>query len=403
MSVIDLCWHVWQSRAVPRSICLSFVDNLEVVCDQADDVVSSLRSFREFCDALDVQLDEPKLYGWSTGAEGREILRTNGLRISLSERDLGGQATYCAQHRNKVVTDRINAVLPFFAKLRSANLPQATKLMNVLCVLLPRALHACESVVLGSSHLRSLRSGIMQSLRWNRGGASPWVRIGLFNTKVDPAWFQFWRTIKMFRRQCKSTQVLRDWWVSFISNAAGRTTYGPFSKIVGLLKEFNLKLDGDFKLWFSQHGWIDVLECSESFLENLTIWCARQHFAAQVAARVGFADLSGFDYGLSVSADSRFTNAETEQLMIVRDGSFITDQAKCHYDARISKFCQWCNQPADRNHKYAECCRYDAIRAKHIQLFQEWDALPVSFREYGHCARQSLADTTMGSLLRSQG
>ena len=96
MSVIDLCWHVWQSRAVPRSICLSFVDNLEVVCDRAEDVVLSLSSFREFCDALDVQIDEPKLYGWSTGAAGRETLRANGLRISLSERDLGGQATYCA-------------------------------------------------------------------------------------------------------------------------------------------------------------------------------------------------------------------------------------------------------------------------------------------------------------------
>ena len=187
----------------------------------------------------------------------------------------------------------------------------------------------------------------------------------------------------MFRRQCKTTQVLRDWWIAFISNTEGRATFGPFSKLAGLLQEFNLTLDRDFKLWFSQNGWIDVLECSDNFLERLLIWFARQHFAAKVSARAGFADLSGFDFDLSVSADGGYTSAETEQLMIVRDGSFITDHAKSHYDARISNLCQWCNQPADRNHKYAECSRYDEVRAKHNLLFQEWDALPVSFREYG--------------------
>ena len=170
MCVIDLAWHVWQNRAVPRSICLSFVDNLEVVSDRETDLLQSLEAFRGFCEALDVQIDEPKLYGWSTHSTERDVLRANGLRICLSERDLGGQVIYCAKLRNSVIIDRINAVLPFCTKLRHASLPVAAKLLNVLCVLLPRALHACESIVLGNAHIKSLRSGFMQALRWNRGG-----------------------------------------------------------------------------------------------------------------------------------------------------------------------------------------------------------------------------------------
>ena len=215
------------------------------------------------------------------------------------------------------------------------------------------------------------------------GGASPIIRIGMLHTSVDPWWYQFWKSLMTFRRQCLATPTLRDWWSIFVGLDRNKTTFRPFSKLLRMLEEVGLTIDREFKLWFSAHGWIDFLASSEAFLERLVKWFVHQDYAAQVSSRRGLEDLSGFDYGLTTCTDSRRTPAECEQLMIIRDGSFFTDHAKSHYDSRVSSTCPWCNMPATRSHKYAECSRYDEVRTKHLPLFELWPTFPVSFREFG--------------------
>ena len=164
MTAVDVVWHTWQQVHTPRVLPLSYVDNFELICDRIVDLDQSAAQLDRFCALLDLSVDRSCLYAWSTSCTGRRELKDNGYHVSLGNRDLGGQITYCKQLRNRVLTDRMSKVHPLFAKLRKANLPQGVKRANIQQVLWPRALHACAATKVGSHHFDALRAGVMKAL-----------------------------------------------------------------------------------------------------------------------------------------------------------------------------------------------------------------------------------------------
>eukprot|EP00435_Cladocopium_sp_Y103_P045090 s956_g12.t2 len=384
MTAVDLLWHTWQKVHTPRVLPMSYVDNFQLVCDRVYDLGVSASHLERFSQLLDLQVDSSCLYAWSTSSDSRRELKSQGYKVSLSNRDLGGQVTYCKQLRNQVMTDRMTAVHPLFDKLRKANLPLGVKKINIQQCLLPRALHACESVKIGLQHLDKLRSGVMRALHWNHAGASPVVRISLFEPSLDPEWYQLQHVVKMFRRQCRTNSTVLDWWKIFSVASAGEDTHGPFGKLQALIHEYGLQLDADCRLWFSEHGFVHVLLCSETVLDRVLQRHYHRKHATQISGRAGFSGLQdGCDVGLTLSNDHNFSVADVGRLMTARDGAFITDSAKSKFDTRRSPMCLWCNVPATREHKITCCSRYDSERAEHRALFRDWDQLPDCFRFQG--------------------
>eukprot|EP00438_Fugacium_kawagutii_P024384 Skav213360 [mRNA] locus=scaffold317:292453:295758:+ [translate_table: standard] len=382
MAAVDLLWHVFQSRAVPRSCPVSFVDNLEVVCDSVADLESSHTALTTFCTLLDLDLDLDSFVVWSSSDAGRRALRNKGYTISLGQRDLGGQVIYCKQLRNRVLQDRIEATFPFFTKVSRSSLAMAARSANVRQVLFPRALHGCEAVQLGDQHIQRLRTAVMKAMKWSRAGASPLVRLGLLHSELDPGWYQFWRTVSMFRHQLSQNPAIRDWWVIFATGYRA-ATHGPFSKFQDLLEDLGLRVDEHLQLHFSEQGKIDLCQCSESFLKDFLLHWYRLRLTRVIQERQGYAGLEGFDYALTCSNDGSFPSEVREQLMIVRDGSFFTDATKSKWDATTASFCQWCQQKDTKLHRYTVCSKYDHVRANHAELFQEWDELPECFQVSG--------------------
>ena len=382
MTAIDTVWHWWQHAHVPRPVCLSYVDNLEILGDTSQSVHTALQSLRTFCSHLDFDLDSSALYTWSSCSSGRKELRTMGYNVSLGARDLGGQVTYCRQLRNRVLVDRIESVKPYFAKLRCSKLPVQARILNLKQVIWPRALHGCEAVVLGETHINSMRSGAMKATRWNRGGASPLVHFGLLHTQADPAWYQVWRVFQTFRRQYASNPVVADFWKIFAEAAPGGS-HGPFGKLLDVTNSLGMQVDENACLWFSQRGFVDLVTCSDALLTRVLVHNFHRKIAGQVRSRAGFEDLEGFDYDLTTCCDSLFLPSQVEQLMVVRDGSFFTNQYCGKFDARKTEYCISCGVLDSRAHRYTVCSRYDHIRAQHQQLFAIWDELPVCFQQQG--------------------
>lgn len=186
MTALDFFWHWSISSSVPRVLPISFVDNLELLCDTLPDLFAAASAQEHLCQALDLEIDKPRLYAWSSVPAGRHELKTRGYNVSLGDRDLGGQVIYSRQLRNKVLTDRIVGTLPYFGQLRKAALPVAVKILNIKQVLWPRAMHGIEAASLGKGHLQKLRSGVMRALKWDRAGASPLIRLGLLQLDLDP-------------------------------------------------------------------------------------------------------------------------------------------------------------------------------------------------------------------------
>ena len=384
MTAVDLVWHTWQKLHTPRVLPMSYVDNFELVCDKALDLDASSRQLDRFCQLLDLSVDKQSLYAWSTCPNGRRELKDRGYKISLGNRDLGGQVTYCRQLRNKVLTDRMQAVHPFFAKLRKANLPQGAKKANILQCLWPRALHGCEAVKVGVQHFDKLRSGVMQALHWNNAGASPVARLPLLHLHLDPEWYQLKTVVKTFRHQCRSNTVVQDWWKLFSQEGSNQETHGPFGKLMNLLADIKLHIDADCRLWFSEHGFISVLQCSESVLERILARFFQDRQAEKLSSREGYQGLQfGCEVDITTSSDRHFCLQDQAHLMTARDGSFITNDIKSKFDSRLSATCVWCNKTDNRLHRYTECSKYDTVRAEHCALFEDWDELPACFRSHG--------------------
>ena len=328
---------------------MSYVDNFELVCDRVLDLDFSSRQLDRFCQLLDLSVDQTSLYAWSTCPNGRRELKDKGFTISLGNRDLGGQVTYCRQLRNRVLTDRMQAVYPFFAKLRNVNLPQGAKKANILQCLWPRALHGCEAVKVGSQHFDKLRSGVMQALHWNNAGASPVARLSLLNLHLDPEWYQLKTVVKTFLHQCRSNTVVQDWWKMFSQEAFHHETHGPFAKITHLLADIKLHIDADCRLWFSEHGFINVLHCSESVLVWLLARFFQDRQAEKLSSREGYQGLQfGCEVDITVRSDRKFGLQDQAHLMTARDGTFIINAAKSKFDSRLSATCVWCDKPDTR-------------------------------------------------------
>ena len=387
MTCIDWLWHSWQATRVPRALAISYVDNIESLTHDINHLHSSWTSLVDFCRCLDLFVDMPQLYAWSTSSQGRRELRTLGYKISFGNRDLGGQMCYGAGLRNKVLTDRIKATLPFFESLRKSNAPLAIKVANIFQVLWPRALHGSESGCLGVQHFTKLRSSTMKSLRWNRGGASPLIRLSLLHSdKLDPEWYDLWHSVTLFRQQCCNLHMIRDWWSVYVLTGH-RSTNGPFGKLWKLLESLGLTVDEHSRLWFSDRGWIHLLFAAISEVQKVLQHAYWERVSSVVNRRSGFEDLCGYDHALTTSADNQRLVSDIELLNIVRDGSFITNNFRGRFDNTKSQYCEVCGVLDTRQHRYEVCTRYTHLREAHAGLFQIWQTLPVSFRLYGLCGR----------------
>ena len=382
MTAINIVWHVWQQSAIPRSLVMSYVDNMECLFDSVSLLENSMSSFRQFCALMDLRLDEKSLFFWSSCDSGRRELKSKGYKINLSSRDLGGQVIYCKQMRNQVATDRMQSVHEYFLKLRHTNMPGKIKLQNFTQVLWPRALYGCEAVKIGAGHFGTLRSGLMKAMRWDRAGASSWIRVGLLHTAHDPEWIQLRQVVQLFRKLCRTNQVVRDWWQIYSQHRMTQT-HGPLGKLQALLCDFGMRLDDQFRLWFSDNGFLNILNVEFEMLER--VLCRRFHsyVADKVISRKGFTDLIGFDMEVTTCVDRNLDSSTLEQLNIVRDGAFITNTYKSKFDTRVSAFCDWCQVEDTRTHKFTQCSKYDALRAGKLELFRNWDQYPDCFRE--HC------------------
>eukprot|EP00438_Fugacium_kawagutii_P013810 Skav210601 [mRNA] locus=scaffold234:26058:30767:- [translate_table: standard] len=127
-----------------------------------------------------------------------------------------------------------------------------------------------------------------------------------------------------------------------------------------------------------------VLLCPVELVERILQHAFQRRQAMTLAQRVGFAGLEdGCDVALTLSSDRGYGMQDQARLMIVRDGSFITDSAKAHYDARRTANCYRCGVPDTRDHKYAHCEKYRDLREQSADIVAEWDMLPPCFRLHG--------------------
>ena len=401
MVAVDILWHKYHRAFTMLCRAVSYVDNLELFDSNPGRVLHALQVTREFCSLLDIELDEKRLFVWSTRAEDRQWLRAQGLQLAEQCRDLGGQMNYTGRKYVKVLTDRIGSATPLLKRLQRSKLSLWQKQRCVQGAILPRSLHACENVLLSDTHIHALRTKISQALGWQRGGSSAMIRLGLgYTATIDPGYYQLWRCIWQLRRHLQASSRIRDCWKNFVIFHASKRTHGPFGKIHSEFARIGWHLSPDLSLNIGSNLTLDFLVIPEEDLKFLARYAWQQWIAAQVRSRSGYHDLAGYDPSHLQILDRHREPKEVESLGLIRDGSFFTKDFLSKVDPCKSSACDFCGALDSRAHKYGECSKYAQVRMRYPALFARWHQLPDSLKLYGLPSANTHQDRRWNALLK---
>ena len=359
MLLLNFSYHFYLHHFQPKLVEMSYVDNLELLGSNPGQVVAGAATLATWADLFQLTVDAKKSACWAVRAQDRDALKALGLGVITSGADLGAAMIYGAGHRNKVLQDRVTAVLPFWKKLRSLRVSVWHKLLLIRMALLPRALHASHLTFLGAQWFTGLRTQIMRALRVDRAGASPLIRIPLtFGLDVDPEFFDAWNTFKAFVFYVQRAPFIRDRWDSFCKSSSTKRTFGPFAKFVRLLEQLGwILMDSDqvslgcgFRL---------SLRCTDlGVWKPLVEWFWRQRIAKQVSARKDFCDLDGINYVASFTPWKHLDRAKSELLSCIRDGTFYHGVSKSKFDACQHAICSCGLGKDDTPHRALVCPRF---------------------------------------------
>ena len=344
-----------------------------------------MKSFKVFrLRILDLEIDEQKLYAWSSTSSGRRWFAQNNLQVLFQARDLGGQMNYSHKKYVQIQVGRLNSVHTQLKKLRSSTSSIAQKKLCIAGAILPRGLHACENILIANGHIDKLRIAINKSLRWDRAGASCLVRIGLLHTRqLDPGFYQFWHCLQMLRRQCVQHDFICARWRVYCEQHATTYSFGPFGKLMAELARVSWYLSPNLQLTTHESIELPFLEIPTGLLHQLALEAWQHSIALRVSERRELHDLVGFNGALLKAIDAKLPPDQIESLAVIRDGSFFTSDFVGKFDPSKPFLCSRCDCPDTREHRYRFCPKYSSVRDQFPDLIACWDSLPISMRTFG--------------------
>ena len=386
MLLCNIALSRWLYIRFPSVKLWSYVDNLELTGTSIADVNQGLQLMTQFCDLLDLQLDEAETYFWSNDAADRQAARQSNLMLQASARDLGAHMEYGLRKTNHILQKRVQAMPRIWTALAKSPAPYRQKVEALRVKGWPQALSAVSSASLGDTHVRSLRTGACRGLRVHAPGISPMAHLSLVeHPSTDPACAMLVDTVFTLRRHACPDRVsdLMDRLIAVGWDTPPRP--GPCHVLLERLHSIGWS-------WLGQ-GW--VLDHEQQPLALL------HGTHSEVHQRLEWVH-AGFTL-------ERFRTHNTHKQGLLRkilNGTFFTADTQAHNDKAHTLPCKFCGQPDSQFHRFWECKSFDSARPHPwltAQLvaggmpkcltFHGWMGLPASVRELQK-ALVSCPDTT---------
>ena len=270
MGIVDLCYHYYSKHFAPEVVPLTFVDNIGVLAEQANQLLHGTLVLQEFLSLWKLDMDVKKSWTWCTNRADVNELHTLGYDVRTEAGDLGVQHSYTGHKRVGVQLLRLHALEHLWGKLRKLDADLTLKQHILVTMFWPKAFHGISVCLLGKNHIDSLRTQALKALGHGRAGAAPLMRMLLGTSLLcDPGYYQLQRVLCDFRRMSdKQDEVLHLWTLRW--NAyTGTVRAGPFSKLLEVLEAIQWRILEP--PWVQPHeGYpIDLLAVPQGVLEDL--------------------------------------------------------------------------------------------------------------------------------------
>ena len=385
MFLINIAHHAYVTACKPEIRAWSFVDDWQLTGSCPDAIVEGMQCVKDFATMLDLHLDQDKSFFWATQAEHRQSLRQQGCAVKLYVRNLGGHVTFCRVPTNFTITCRIKDLEAFWGLLRRSPAPVQQKLLALVVVAWPRALHGIAGAPLSQAHLQSLRTKALQCIGQQKKGASPILTLSCIHScRSDPGYYAVITTLRTFRKLCLPDQafpILNE----MSGSAEAQHRFGPCGVFLDRIAELAWSWEHDG--WMYDHEGIR-LHILHTPLQALMArarhaWIAR--VGAIVQSRDGFTGLGTVDSQFTVQTLKHLDLEAAGILRAALNGTFFTRDTLFASGRFLDKQCPFCKTCDDSIfHRHWECERFQPSRnIIHQNVFSQLQNLPDCTLQHG--------------------
>ena len=407
MLLCNIALSKWLYFRYPSVKLWSYVDNLELTASSIHEAERGLQLMTQFCDLLDLQLDEAKTFYWSNDAADRQAARQEHLPLQSSARDLGAHMEYGRRKTNHVLRARVSTMPQIWTALARSPAPYKQKVHALRVKGWPQALSAGASTCLGDAHVRALRTGACRGLRIHAPGISPMAHLSLVeHPATDPGCALLVQTVATFRRHANLDQVSNLLDVIAHEQYTRPPRPGPCHVLLERLHFIGWAWLGQG--WAVDHNQQPVALLHGSQAEVIErLYEGWQHCVQQcLTKRKTFQGIEWASPKFTLEKAAAYSSTKMGLLRRVLNGTFFTADTQAHNHKAHTLQCKFCGDPDSQHHRFWECKQFDKVRpnpwltAKVLEgglpkclTYHGWIGLPGSVREL-HQALQNCPDTT---------
>ena len=376
--------HCWCALKQPRIQLWSYVDNIEILGDNAQEIIDGMQELAFFCKGMDVDIDHAKSYTWSINADARKALRNQSHNVVHSIRDLGCHMQYGRKVTNFTVTAKCLAMGPLWNKLARSLAPYRAKVRALRSKAWPACLHAVSAVHLADEHFTKLRTGAVRGLGEHTNGMSPPIHLSLVeHPSTDPQFHAILQTL-MDYRTLGSPDVFVT--VMHCMHQATPTCYpkpGPASVVLGRLQQLAWSwVQGT--IFRDDRGLLcDVIFAPVQELRSRLSESWQHRVQTEYGARPSMEGLQRANAGLTMYKVPLLPPEDQAILRCCLNGSFFTADKHFAQGKLDSPACEFCGQKDSQEHRHWQCAHFEDCRKIHKAQIETLFEMDPCLRTHG--------------------
>ena len=355
MCLCNMLIHSFMSVRCPRTMMISYVDNVELLSNVPADAVESIDILSNFTEFLGVPTDPKKTYTWSLDTSSRKMLRQAEQTVKRNQPDLGAHLQYSGQQTNGTVKKKCQDLQSLWARLAQSQAPLQHKYKVLTAVAWPRAFHSASTVHLTDSLVQELRAGAMKGLRLDKAGANAVLQFSLStNTMLDPGYFLLWDSLSQFRRFANLDVAHVVLSMTFWQPDRLKKP-GPCGVLAARLLQIGWShLQG--YLFLDQEGQqIDIVQSPIQELKARAKRAWQQKVGSEWAARKGLRGLQFVDVPTSTQPVPDASQEEAGLIRALQNGTFMTQDHFLGAKQTDNDACKFCHLPDSLEHRHWQC------------------------------------------------
>ena len=359
----NLLNHVWCALKAPHVQLWSYVDNIEILGEDATQVTEGLQALSTFCQGMDVSIDQAKSYTWSISTEARRQLRESDHNIVHSIRDLGCHMQYTRKVTNFTVTGKCSQITPLWNKLARSLAPYRAKVRAIRSKAWPAVFHAVSAVHLADEHFTKLRTGATRGLGEHTNGMSPAIHLSLIEHPLtDPQFYAIQATVLEYRNMGNPDAFVLVMESLHRPRKTGYPSPGPASVLLARLHQVAWSWkDGTV---FHDHRGLpcDVMFAPIQELRSRLAESWQNRIQTESSQRPSMAGLQRASVALTMHTVPQMHPEDQAILRTCLNGAFYTADKYYAQGKLPNANCAFCGMPDSQEHRHWQCTAFTHCR-----------------------------------------